>query len=254
MLCSIYRLLKVAHARSNSELPLFKWLDERCEVSQMAYYWRLILNFQIQVLIFVRSIREGNFPLYVETLFYFLKWFFALDKYNYSRWATIYWFELASLDKTCPDVFKEFIKGNFSFLKTKTAFSRMALDQLHKQNNKVIKGVSGATSVINRKDDSALIQWALCGPELARMIEVFEQEYSHSDDDESSVKQHHECGETFQTDFFNDVQRLYETFTSNPFELQNLTVISDINQVFDDSIFHNITKLESTGSDQFIRQ
>ena len=61
------------------------------------------------------------------------------------------------------------------------------------------------------------------------------------------MKQHHECGETFQTDFFNDVQRLYETFTSNPFELQNLTVISDVNQVFDDNIFHNITKLEVNG-------
>ena len=37
---------------------------------------------------------------------------------------------------------------------------------------------------------------------------------------------------------------------SNPFELQNLTVISDVNQVFDYNIFDNITKLESTGSDQ----
>ena len=105
----------------------------------MAYYWRLILNFQIQVLIFVRSVQNGNFLLYRETLFYFLKWFFALDKYNYSRWATVYWFDLASLDQCCPDVFRNFMNGNFSFPKTNTLFSRIAPGQLHEQNN-VIKG------------------------------------------------------------------------------------------------------------------
>ena len=48
---------------------------------------------------------------------------------------------------------------------------------------------------IHKKDDSALIRWALCGPELARMIEEFEEEYDHSD--ESSVKQHHEAVKHF---------------------------------------------------------
>ena len=97
-ICVIYKLLKEAHADSQNNLSLFDWLEERSKISQMAYYWRLILNFQIQVLIFVRSVQNGNFLLYRETLFYFLKWFFALDKYNYSRWATVYWFDLASLD------------------------------------------------------------------------------------------------------------------------------------------------------------
>lgn len=39
-LCVIYRLLKDAHTKSQSDFPLLKWLDERCESSQMAYYWR----------------------------------------------------------------------------------------------------------------------------------------------------------------------------------------------------------------------
>ena len=173
-ICVIYKLLKQAHAHSQSNLSLFDWLEEKSKINQTVYYWGLILNFQIQVLIFVRSVRTGNFLLYRETLFYFLKWFFALDKYNYSLWLTVYWLDIASLDQCCPVVFCNFMNGNFSFSKTNTLFPRFALDQLHEKNNKVIKGISGATSVINRKGESC---WALSGPELAEIISQFENEY-----------------------------------------------------------------------------
>ena len=138
--------------------------------SEMCHYWKMILDFQIEILIVVRAIREGNFPLYLETLYRFLKWYFALDKYNYARWATIYWFDLVLSEKRCPKEFNEFMSGNFSFLKTNKKFSRMALDQVHKQNNKYLKSVSGATSLINRQDESALLQWELCGPKLCRIL------------------------------------------------------------------------------------
>ena len=126
-ICIIYKLLNEAHADSQSNLSLLDWLEERSKISQMAYYWRLRLNIQIQVLIFVRLVRNGNFLLYRETLFRFLKWFFALDKYNYSRWATVYWFDLASLDQCCHDVFRNFMNGNFPFPKTNTLFPELLL-------------------------------------------------------------------------------------------------------------------------------
>ena len=95
-----------------------------------------------------------------------LKYYFALDKYNYARWATVYWFDMASSHTTCPEVYMDLMKRNFSFLKTNTHFSRIALDHVHEQNNKKIKGASGATHLINRQNDSALIRWELCGPEI----------------------------------------------------------------------------------------
>ena len=114
-------------------------------------------------------------------MFYFLKWCFALDKYNYFQWATVYWLDLPTLDQCCPDVFCNFNKGNFSFPKTNTLFSRIALDQLHEQNKKVIKGISGATSVINREDESALNHCALSVPKLAEIISQFENECKQND-------------------------------------------------------------------------
>ena len=68
---AIYKKLKKAHENNQSDLPPFEWLDEASKNSEMCYYWRLILKFQIHYLIFVRAIREGNFKLYVEILFTF---------------------------------------------------------------------------------------------------------------------------------------------------------------------------------------
>ena len=41
----------------------------------------------------------------------------------------------------------------------------MATDQLHEQNNEVIKGVSGATDVMNREDQAGVERWGLCSPD-----------------------------------------------------------------------------------------
>ena len=67
-------------------------------------------------------------------------------------------FDLISLPSTDPDVYQQMLKEVFSFAKTKRPFSRMALDQVHERNNKIIKGVGGATSLFNTQDESALIR------------------------------------------------------------------------------------------------
>ena len=72
--------------------------------------------------------------------------FFALDHTNYARWLTIHVFNLISLPITHPDVYQQMLKGFFSFAKTKRPFSRMALDQVHEQNNEIIKRVGSAKS------------------------------------------------------------------------------------------------------------
>ena len=93
----------------------------------------------------------------------------------YARCATIYWFDMELLKHCCPNKYKKFEAGHFFFLKTNKQFSGMVLYQLHEKNNKYIKNDAGATSLINRQDDSALVRWELCGPELGRVIVEFEE-------------------------------------------------------------------------------
>ena len=64
----IYACLKEAYAHSKSDLPFFTWAGEVAKSNHMFKYWLLILKFQIDYLIFIRSLREGNFILFVNVL------------------------------------------------------------------------------------------------------------------------------------------------------------------------------------------
>ena len=104
-----------------------------------------------------------------------------MDRYHYARWGTVHLFHLMNLHDTCPDIiYRNFVSGSFSFQKSYRRFSKMAPDQVHKQNNEKIKGVSGATHLLNRNDMSGMERWETSTPEIARIIENFE---SHTGND-----------------------------------------------------------------------
>ena len=46
--------------------------------------------------------------------------------------------------------------GYFTFQKNDHQYLLMALDQIHEQNNVVMKGMGGATSSLNKVDESSL--------------------------------------------------------------------------------------------------
>ena len=50
----------------------------------------------------------------------------------------------------------------------------MGVDQIYEQNNNLIKGCGGASDLLRKVDDSALICWETCSPEIARVILEFE--------------------------------------------------------------------------------
>ena len=67
----------------------------------------------------------------------------------------------------------------------------MSLDQVHEQNNAVLKGKGGVTDLFNRTDESGLIRWEVCGPELARIVSDLENEFSKSFDDQAGQSSCH---------------------------------------------------------------
>ena len=98
-----------------------------------------------------------------------------MDKYNYTRWLTVYIFELIKMHINHLEVHKNFKKGFFSFQKLNKEFYRMNIDQVHEQNNKVIKSTGGATDLVNKRDDSSLIRWETCASDIARIITEFKE-------------------------------------------------------------------------------
>ena len=68
-----------------------------------------------------------------------------------------------------PNVYAEFLKGNFVVKKSKRAFSAVAIDQAHEQNNASVKGDGGAVGLT--ENPAALRRWMVSGPEMARLIQ-----------------------------------------------------------------------------------
>ena len=179
------------------------------------------------MLVFVHSIRKGNFHLCVQSLRNLLKWFFALDHANYARCLTIHLFDLISLPITHLDVYQQMLKAIFNFAKKPRHFRRIELDQIHKQNNKTIKGAGGATSLFNTKDEFALIRWETCGSEVwLGIVSGFEDSLGNQDASSSTTK-HHEHKEKFRQKFNRDVESVYRTIPCNPFEMASLSTINN---------------------------
>ena len=195
-LCALYIKLTERKDKSNSSLTPIEWLQERKNHNGMYYYCYLIVMLEMDILLYIRSLRESYYKLFVFAMKNLMKWIFSLDHYNYVPWATVHVFDLITVHETCPDVYVEFLKGDFSFQKTNRKFSEMALDQVHEQINEKIKDVSGATHLLNRADMSGIERWETCSPELARIIEILEQSIDLNSVHELE-KPHHEDRTTF---------------------------------------------------------
>ena len=120
------------------------------------------------------------------------------------------------------------VKGSFSFAKSKRPFSRMALDQVHQQNNKIIKGQGGASNFLNMENESALIRWETCGPEVARIVSEFEELYEEESSQSHCSLKHHEDNEQFRANFKKDVDTVFNAMPCNPFEMTSLCALNNL--------------------------
>ena len=153
---------------------VLQWLKNQCEESEMCHYLYIIIDLMSNLLIFVRSIREGNFILYVSSLKQVVKWYYACDHYHYARWGIVHLYDLVNLPNTSPYLYNCFSDGLFALQKSNKKFSLMGIEQAHEQNNAVIKSMGGATSVLDKDDESGLARWELCLHELFQITNEFE--------------------------------------------------------------------------------
>ena len=84
------------------------WEKEQ-EFHQMLKFWNLILRLELTLFEFVKSLRTGNFHVYVDTLKSIVPWMFALDHHNYSRWLSVHLNEMCQLKIRNPNIYNEFL-------------------------------------------------------------------------------------------------------------------------------------------------
>ena len=66
--CVIYSKLKQAHMDSGSDELILLWLANKSKVNKICFYWKLILELTVDLLVFIRSLWEGKYPLYITSL------------------------------------------------------------------------------------------------------------------------------------------------------------------------------------------
>ena len=62
-----------------------EWCTQRAKASVHFDYWLKTLSLEVLSLVYIRSLREGNFELYVQSLTQLILCMFALDHTHYSR-------------------------------------------------------------------------------------------------------------------------------------------------------------------------
>ena len=225
-----------------------KWRVTMTETSPTFKYWDMVLRIEIQILIFIRVHREKDFPLYVEALEILAFLFFAMDHFNYSRWIPVHLRDMTSLPVKLRDDFSKF----WAVSKTNNRFSAIPIDQVHEQENSKVKGKGGVVGLTD--NPTALLRWAIAGPEQARLITQFEKEYLTDPEDTRVEYQHHDEGISSQERFQHQVNSLLHVFTElgNPFEetCSELLVIHT-RECADDSVVDSINTLENIGTAQY---
>ena len=126
-------------------------------------------------------------------------------------------------------------------------FSKIAIDQVHEQNNDLIKNNDGATHLLNRANSVSLEKWEITTPELTRLISEFEDNFFINLNKSSA---HHEDTLSFQKRFTTDVYKLYESMIYNPFQHKKLVKINNISMTYNADIDVSLRTLLPMGRKQ----
>lgn len=253
---SLYLLLQKAYAEYSADLDegahplsLEDWCSDRAAAHPQAHFWSLILQLELEVMIYVRAVREADFLLYVDALTKIVPWFFALGHTHYARWIPVHLRDMIALKDAHPEVHAQFLKGNFVVKKTTHRFSAIAIDQAHEQNNATVKGDGGAVGLT--ENPSALRRWMVSGPEMARLIGEFE---ASTEKRKETDTRHHEQTRHAQMAFARDVKALTGAIEDmgNPFcENSSDLLVLDSRDLADAAVIDTVNQIEKLGQDQY---
>lgn len=232
------------HATTNQTFQEWK---ESMKSYPTFLFWDIILETELQILIFIRAHREKNFDLYVEALSSLMWLFFSLDHYNYSRWVSIHLRDMMSL----PENTKSEFEKNWVVNKSGKRFSFIPIDQAHEQENCKVKGDGGAVGLT--QNPQAFHRWMLAGPDQACLLHKFEE--ANCILNASTDYKHHEEGAASQRKFLEQTKNLQATIEDafgNPFEdtCPELLVLNTRSCV-DESVITTIQNVKNIGQKQY---
>ena len=181
-------------------------------------FWDKYIEMILLLLEFIRAEREGDWELHPKVTIKMIPYFFAMDRWNKSRWLPVYIVDMRSLQEKALDVYNEFLRGNHTVSRSisqsfNQVWTDIALEQSINLDSKTKGGVIGIT-----QRPSALQKWFLTAHEITatttatkRMIDL----------DESTRSSHKESSKFRVQRDENDIKKVIhalQTVMSNPFD------------------------------------
>lgn len=117
----------------------YEWIKDKKRASPQFQYWITVMELEAILLQFVKCLRTAAIDNIINVLEEMCPWYLVTDHTHYGRWLPTLVSTLKQLLEKHPDVYKEFKRGHFTSRKTNKNFSCIADDQLHEQNNKIVK-------------------------------------------------------------------------------------------------------------------
>lgn len=117
----------------------FQWIKNKRRTSPQFQYWIVVMELESILLQFVKCLRNADIDEYVKVVEQMCPWYLVTDHGHYGRWLPVFLSDLKRLPEKHPATYKEFKRGHFTSRKTNKNFSCISDDQLHEQNNKLVK-------------------------------------------------------------------------------------------------------------------
>ena len=101
-------------------------------------YWLSYLKMVEILLNFIRAQRTSDWTLHVQSFSAMLSWLTVYDHTNYTRWGPVYLADMKALEVTAPEVYDEFLAGNFVVKRTNKYFNGVPADHATELVNKML--------------------------------------------------------------------------------------------------------------------
>ena len=71
-------------------MSLEEWCTERAVSYPQFRFWSIILQLELEVMMYVRALRKANFLIYIGALTKIVPLFFTLGHTHYARWIPVH--------------------------------------------------------------------------------------------------------------------------------------------------------------------
>ena len=144
-------------------------LFDASKISQPLFIvFRHYMKMVLEMMLFIRAVRTGNWELHLLALETFIKYFFAHDKLNYACMIPVYLADMQQVKEVDGVIHDQFMEGNWVVNKNPVVpFCAVGADHALEHINRSMKVSGGLVGIT--LNPSARTKFFLISPEMARL-------------------------------------------------------------------------------------